>query len=264
MKIIFNEEFYDSSYASNGASVAGRMEAVMAEFGDEARFQILPSPSAEEEDILRAHTQRRYLEVKKDRPLYEMAMLAAGAAVKAAEISYFSNEAVFACLRPPGHHAGIDTGWGYCAFCNVSVALLKLKASGLINNAVVVDFDAHTGDGNIDTLKNWPEAIVINPYADNNLDYIKLLETRMREINNVDIIAVSAGFDAYKYDVGKKLETFDFYQIGRILKSASNRMGHQKRFAVLEGGYYLADLGKNVLAFCEGFMQASGPAIKSK
>ncbi len=254
MKIIFNEEFYDSSYASDSASVAGRMEAVMSEFSDTSKFQILPSPPAAKEDILRAHTERRYLEVKNDRPLYNMAMLAAGAAVKASEISFFSNEAVLACVRPPGHHAGADTGWGYCAFCNVSVALLKLKAVGLINNAVVVDFDAHTGDGTIDTLKSWPEAIVINPYADNNLDYIKLLEARMREINNVDIIAVSAGFDAYKYDVGKKLETFDFYQIGRILKNTSNRMGHQKRFAALEGGYYLADLGKNALAFCEGFM----------
>ncbi len=254
MKIIFNEEFYDSSYASDNASVAGRMEAAMSEFAGAARFQILSAPPAAREDILRAHTERRYLEVKKDLPLYNMAMLAAGAAIKAAELSFFLNEAVFACLRPPGHHANADTSWGYCVFCNVSVALFKLKEAGLINNAVVVDFDAHTGDGTIDTLKKWPEAVVINPYADNNKDYIKELEDRLREVKNADIIAVSAGFDAYIYDAGKKLETFDFYQIGRILKSASNRMGHQKRFAALEGGYYLADLGKNILAFCEGFM----------
>jgi acetoin utilization deacetylase AcuC-like enzyme len=69
----------------------------------------------------------------------------------------------------------------------------------------------------------------------------------------VDIIAVSAGFDNYEKDLGKKLRTFDFYNIGLILKNLCKRFGHNRRFAVLEGGYYLPDLGKNVEAFCGGF-----------
>ncbi|MBA7516024.1 hypothetical protein ES705_08069 [subsurface metagenome] len=70
---------------------------------------------------------------------------------------------------------------------------------------------------------------------------------------DVDIVAVSAGFDSYKEDVGKKLTTFDFYLIGRLMKKFAKRMGHKRRFAILEDGYYLPDLGKNVLAFCQGF-----------
>jgi acetoin utilization deacetylase AcuC-like enzyme len=37
------------------------------------------------------------------------------------------------------------------------------------------------------------------------------------------------------------------------MKHFSEKVANHRRFAVLEGGYYLPDLGKNVLAFCEGF-----------
>ena len=67
------------------------------------------------------------------------------------------------------------------------------------------------------------------------------------------MLAVSAGFDAYVHDRGGKLQTDDYFTIGRLLQAYAIRLGHQRRFAVLEGGYYLPDLGKNVLAFCRGF-----------
>ena len=83
--------------------------------------------------------------------------------------------------------------------------------------------------------------------------YLKRIEDYISSIQYVDVVAASAGFDSYEKDVGKKLTTFDFYLIGRLLKQLAKRMGHHRRFALLEGGYYLPDLGKNVLAFCQGF-----------
>ncbi len=253
MRIIFNEEFYNSDYASDNASLPGRMEAVMSAFKNRSRYSVVASGAAREEDILRVHTIDHFKKAKEDAALFNMAMLSAGAACSAAEYSCFNSEPVFACVRPPGHHASRDSSWGYCVFCNVAVALSRLKERGGIKSAFVLDFDAHTGDGTIDCLKDWPEAILFNPYADDNLKYISLLESRLAEIDFVDIVAVSAGFDSYILDVGRKLETFDFYQIGRLLKKTCMRMGHNKRFAVLEGGYYHPDLGKNVSAFCDGF-----------
>jgi len=89
--------------------------------------------------------------------------------------------------------------------------------------------------------------------AGNNKDYLREIENYIHDIGYVDIVGVSAGFDSYKEDMGKKLTTFDFYLIGRLMKKFTKRMGHERRFAILEGGYYLPDLGKNVLAFCQGF-----------
>jgi len=118
--------------------------------------------------------------------------------------------------------------------------------------AFVLDFDAHTGDGNIDVLSEYPEIKILNPFADDRNAYIEKVEKTLNNIKGVDIIAVSAGFDSYEKDLGKKLKTFDFYLMGRLLKKASKRLCHGRRFAILEGGYYLPDLGKNVLAFCQG------------
>ena len=252
MHIIFNDAFYSSEYASNGASVAGRMESIMDLLSKNIGFTVIQGIPATDEDLLLAHTKDMVMSAKQDIPLFNMAQLAAGAAIGAAE-SAFHGQPSFACVRPPGHHASRASTWNYCVFCNIGVALLKLKQQKLINSAFVLDFDAHTGDGTIDVLKGWAEAVVFNPFADNNRDYVNLVKSKSQEIDYVDIVAVSAGFDSGIHDLGHKLETYDFYQIGQIMKQMTKRMGHNRRFAVLEGGYFLPDLGKNALAFCEGF-----------
>ena len=82
---------------------------------------------------------------------------------------------------------------------------------------------------------------------------MKLIEEYLRGLQKVDIIGVCAGFDSYEKDLGRKLSTFNFYQIGFLLSRLAKKFEHNRRFAILEGGYYLPDLGKNVLAFCQGF-----------
>ena len=101
-------------------------------------------------------------------------------------------------------------------------------------------------------LRSWPEAHIINPYGDSAADYLRVLEAALKNAPQVDILAVSAGFDAYLHDLGQKLASEDYFTIGRLLQAYAIRLGHRRRFAALEGGYYLPDLGKNVLAFCRG------------
>lgn len=252
MKIVFHENFNRTDYASDGASARGRMESIMKVLVEEGRYEVILPDPASSRDISRAHSKTHIASIAKDTKLFEMALLAAGGAISASGIA-FAGEPAFACIRPPGHHASINSSWGYCAFCNMGIALLKLKEEGRIESAFILDFDAHTGDGTIDVLSDWKYARILNPMADNDKEYLKVIENYIDSIRYVDIVAVSAGFDSYKEDVGKKLTTFDFYLIGRLMKKFTKRMGHKRRFAILEGGYYLPDLGKNVLAFCQGF-----------
>ena len=116
-----------------------------------------------------------------------------------------------------------------------------------------VVIDGGSTDGTLELLRTWPEAQVFNGYGNNAAEYLRILDERLRAAEPVDILAVSAGFDAYKFDLGRLLDTEDYGRIGRLLKEHTLRLGHQRRFAVLEGGYYLPDLGSNVLAFCRGF-----------
>jgi len=252
MKIVFNDRFYNSEYASDGASAPGRMEAIMGPMTNESGYQIVQCDAAELQDIARVHESDYIEAVKKDAPRYDMALLSAGGAIRASRIA-MDTEPAFACIRPPGHHAHPSSAWGYCVFCNMAVALKKLRNEGMINSAFILDFDAHGGDGTIDCLSDWKEAIILNPMADDGDSYVAVVEGFVKQLNHVDIIAVNAGFDSYEKDAGHKLATFDFYRIGYILKLLAKKMGHERRFALLEGGYYQPDLGKNVLAFCQGF-----------
>jgi acetoin utilization deacetylase AcuC-like enzyme len=252
MKILFHDKFYESDYAADGASIPGRLEAIMTALGSGGEFEIVRPLPASEDEVRLAHTQPYVDTIKSNAPLYDMATFAAGAAIAAADIA-ITGEPAFACLRPPGHHASRESSWGYCVFSNMGIALLQLKKQRKIASAFVLDFDAHTGDGTKDVLSDWKECRILNPYAENSEAYIKEIQDFIKDIPAVDIIGVCAGFDSYQKDIGRKLTTFDFYMIGVLMKQFAQRAACQRRFAILEGGYYLPDLGKNVLAFCQGF-----------
>ena len=255
MRVVFHEAFHASDYSEDkydNAADPGRLAGIMEALRVEGRYGVdVPAP-ATRADLLRGHSEAYVADIEGKPKLFAMASLAAGAAIHAADLAV-RGEAAFACVRPPGHHASRSSAWGHCTFSNVALALLKLRDAGLIRSAFVVDFDLHTGDGTIDVLRGWPEAQVFNPYGDNAAEYLHLFEQRLQAAPQVDILAVSAGFDAYLHDLGRKLDTPDYFTIGRLLQAYAIRLGHQRRFAVMEGGYFIPDLGKNVLAFCRGF-----------
>ena len=252
MKIIFHEDYKNSSYAPDTAAIEGRMESIMDVLSIQRDYSVLKPTVAKIEDILRAHMEEHVNRIRQDDKLFHIALLSAGGAISAAEIA-FDGEPTFACIRPPGHHASRASCWGFCYFNNMGIALLKLISKGKIKGAFVLDFDTHKGDGNIDVLSEYTEIKILNPFSGDRKAYLAEIEKYLTRIDGIDIIAVSAGFDSYEKDMGKKLKTLDFYLIGRLLKKASKKLCNGRRFAILEGGYYLKDLGKNALAFCQGF-----------
>ncbi len=255
MRVVFHQAFHESDYSEDeydNAADPGRLVGIMDALGREGGYGVdVPGP-ASREDLVRGHGEAYVASVAQKPKLFAMASLAAGAAILAADLA-MRGEPAFACVRPPGHHASRSSAWGHCTFGNVALALLRLRDLGLIRSAFVVDIDQHTGDGTIDLLRGWSGAYVFNTYGDNAADYLRVLEERLLEAPQVDILAVSAGFDTYIHDLGRKLVTADYFTIGRMLQAYAIRLGHQRRFAVLEGGYYLPDLGRNALAFCRGF-----------
>ena len=76
----------------------------------------------------------------------EIAALAAGAAVQAAEHALDRREPAFALVRPPGHHAEHDRAMGFCFYNNVAVAAAAARARG-VERVAIVDFDVHHGNG---------------------------------------------------------------------------------------------------------------------
>ena len=244
MKIFFHPDFYEE-YTNDPAAEVGRMEAIVKEI--EGLSEIIICDSASEEDILSAHTHMHVEQVRR-LGLFDMAALSAGGAIQAALSGM--QEPSFAIIRPPGHHASANSCWGFCYFNNMAVSLLHLRARNLVDQAFILDFDLHYGDGNVDILGKAPWVDILNPESGNRESYLSAVQTAL-ESSHADVIAVSAGFDNHVNDWGGLLYTADYKTMGSWVRAAAVRNGGGC-YGILEGGYNHNVLGKNVRAFLEG------------
>lgn len=244
MKVVYHEDFLPS-YTMDPAAAEGRIDAVLKEI--QGRVTFIDAVPAAEKDIAAVHTRSHIESVRRD-GVYDIAALAAGGAIQAAEIGL--SEPCFAVIRPPGHHASAGSCWGFCYFNNMAIALEKLRRDNKIKTALVLDFDLHYGDGTVNILGGRGYVELYNPSASNRRDYVSSVEKWLFS-RSVDIIGVCAGFDNHINDWGGLLSTQDYQDMGRMAREAS-RKNQGGCFAILEGGYNHGVLGKNVLAFIEG------------
>ena len=169
-------------------------------------------------------------------------------------------------MRPPGHHAGrygIALGAytkGFCYINNIAVAVKHLDRPTLI-----LDIDGHHGNGTQEIFQGDPKVVYVSlhrhphypgtgAYSEANClnfplpadcgeaVYLKTLEEALRKVDmqKIEVIAVSAGFDAYAGDLASLGLTEKTYKrIGEILASFE-----KPTFFVLEGGYIGENIGK--------------------
>jgi acetoin utilization deacetylase AcuC-like enzyme len=244
MKVVYHED-YNEIYSSDPAAAAGRIQAVEIALSGKVSF-VTPLP-ASREDILRVHTAEHIKSVERE-GVYDIAALAAGGAIKAAQIGL--TEPCFGVIRPPGHHASAGSAWGFCYFNNMAIAMEKLKSEGKIKKAFILDFDLHYGDGNVNILEGKGYVTILNPTASDRNEYLKNVQNDLAQ-TDADMIAVSAGFDNHEADWGGLLKTEDYKYMGKLALDAARR-NKGGCFGILEGGYNHNVLGKNVMAFIEG------------
>jgi acetoin utilization deacetylase AcuC-like enzyme len=244
------------SYDNTPAGAPGRLDSAVQLLSSRPDYEFIEPQPATEEQILLAHDMSQIQSIKHESEvwhpkLYRMASLAAGGAILAAELA-MQGKPTFGLIRPPGHHASYSSYWGFCYFNNVSVSLLNLKAKGLIESAFILDPDLHYGDGNVNILEGRDGFTIYNPKGHGDADYLADTKSALDNSPDVDIIVVSAGFDEYLDDWGGNLSTDAFQGIGRLVHSFAQERCEGRCYGLLEGGYNFEDLGKNILAFCEG------------
>jgi acetoin utilization deacetylase AcuC-like enzyme len=240
-----------------------------------------PSP-ASDTSILRAHTAQHLAQVQKsidfdaDTPAYpniaEHARRSAGGACEALQ-SARAGEASFSLMRPPGHHATRERAMGFCYLNSIAIAALEARAAGC-KRVAVFDFDVHHGNGTEDILLDQPGCAFISihqypaypgtglenrggncfnfpvPPATPRAEYRAILSSAFEALKKFqpDMVAVSAGFDAYRQDplADGTLEAEDYHWLGETIR----QMG-VPAFSVLEGGYSTA-LPELILAYLSG------------
>ena len=95
---------------------------------------------------------------------YDAALLAAGGGIETVDriMQGDSNNAFIMC-RPPGHHAEYKRAFGFCFINNVAVAAEHLLNEYKMQRIMIVDYDAHHGNGTQRTF-----------YSSNNVLYVGL------------------------------------------------------------------------------------------
>ena len=158
------------------------LDAVEADLQLSSRLDRRLARAATEQDLLRVHTPAHLARVR-DAALaarqeaapvwldedtavsgdsWEAALGAAGCALSAADAVVAGATAAFALARPPGHHASADRAMGFCLFNNVAVAVRHLQARGAAERVLVVDWDAHHGNGTQDIFYEDPSVYVLS------------------------------------------------------------------------------------------------------
>jgi acetoin utilization deacetylase AcuC-like enzyme len=202
----------------------------------------------------------------------DAALLAAGSAVEAAEVTMAGRNGFVTC-RPPGHHATPDRAMGFCLFNNAAIAAAHLAHLGY--RVAVLDPDAHHGNGTQDAFYERADVLYVSwhraPFypgtgeveeigagagagftlniplplgADDGLYLASLQRLALPAVQRFapDVVVFSAGFDQMEGDL---LGGMDLSREGlAVLYHAF--ASRWPCMAVLEGGYNTHRLGGDV------------------
>ena len=251
---------------------------------------------ATEADILRAHDESYLSLVKEKTPLLpkEIAYISEDTAICSGSLNAAFESAgcvldavdqimsgklrnAFCMVRPPGHHAHRNGAGGFCIFNNVAIAALYAVEVLKLKHVVIIDFDAHHGDGTEDIVKNrkdidffslFQEGIfphVGGGFSANNIHNEALSpgatgDEACEIIRNVwepiiqklqpELILISAGFDAHANEVMAQLDfsDLDYAHMTRIIDDIAHAVCQGRIVSVLEGGYGRRSLARSVIA----------------
>lgn len=82
-------------------------------------------------------------------------------------------DGIAANLAGGTHHASRDQGQGFCLLNDVVIAIRAMQDEGRIRSAMVIDCDAHQGNGTADMTRGDPAVFTFSIHAESNFPLFK-------------------------------------------------------------------------------------------
>lgn len=224
---------------------------------------------------------------------YDIALLAAGAAIDAVERTMAASHTyTLAMMRPPGHHAEHARAMGFCLFNNVAVAAAHARQALGAQRVAIVDYDVHHGNGTQHTFERDASVLYVSthqyPYypgtgaveetgvgpgegftvnlplesggTDADFEHVfdRVALPILRQFSP-DLILVSAGFDAHQRDPLATMRATEagFAALTMALRTVADECCRGRMALVTEGGYDLRALDASIEAVVQTL---AGPA----
>ena len=214
---------------------------------------------------------------------YEAALASAGALVNLTEIVMGGGATKgMSLMRPPGHHALIDRGMGFCLFANVSIAARTALAEFGADRVLIIDWDVHHGNGSEDifyedanvaffSIHQFPfypgtgagsstgwgsgRGLTMNvplPAGVGDAGYARAFDELLAPFAyrfQPDLILVSAGYDAHWRDplALEQLTLTGYASLAHRVRLLADELCEGRLVVALEGGYDLDVLAHGVL-----------------
>ncbi len=274
------------------------------------RLARLPGRMASDDDLHLCHTRAYLATVRHDiarksptlstgdtalcESSYEVAALAAGSAmagVDAVMTGRVRNAVV--AVRPPGHHATMSRGMGFCLFNNAAVAARYARKAYGVEKVLIADWDVHHGNGTQDifyedpsvfffSTHQWPwypgtgaadetgagaaRGTTMNCPFHAGAGHAEILGAFRRKLlpamaaYRPQLVILSAGFDSRRGDpLGRfVLKDSDFAELTAVAMEIADLGAGGRVVSILEGGYHLDGLASATRAHVEALAAGSG------
>ncbi|OQX74931.1 MAG: hypothetical protein B6D59_00625 [Campylobacteraceae bacterium 4484_4] len=180
----------------------------------------------------------------------------------------------FLNIRPPGHHAEIQMGQGFCIFNNIAMMARYAQDAGY-QKVMIIDFDVHHGNGTQDIFYRDDTVFYFSTHERNNYPYFTGSEEERGEGKGLgfnknlpyhddiedeefvalydqlpgefdfDIVLVSAGYDLMKEETISTAQ-ITFEGLRAMLRKILAFAGDKPIAFLLEGGYNIDSLVESV------------------